>query len=192
MITIHHGQGVEDFISETLENSFLVAPVYRDLKTNEVKDLVQKLSVLYPQESPSLIAGPLDLVRNTDVLDILLKIIEEPVGNAQLILFAHDYGSVPPTIRSRCSEKFHYKFQARSEFYDQGSQLLKCLLNRDISSLMGLVRKMDRKDVANVVNGYMEVLVEEDLIGRFYDLELREIVSTGSRSHLCTYFLERL
>lgn len=76
------------------------------LKVDEVREAVGLLS-----SSPLggrvgvVIVGPMDLGATLKSADALLKSIEEyRVGVVQPILWAHDLGGVPRTIRSRCLE----------------------------------------------------------------------------------------
>lgn len=194
MIFIHHGPGVENALRDLLDDYTLVQPPYEDLKTDRVKDLVHQMSQVWPQNNPALVAGPLDEVLNTDVLDILLKRIEEPYPNGpSLILWARDLGSVPPTIRSRCGERYHFTLPSRHDLYDKGKSLLSALRSRDALSMLSLIKTLEKGKESDLVRAYLEVLIDEDAVMDFYDEDLRDLLKgRSSVSRVTSYFLEKI
>jgi len=192
MIFIHHGTGVEAYLSELLETKKLVVPEYKNLNVASVKDLVSNYSKVWPVRDGVIVAGALDQVRSTEILDILLKSIEDPIPNApELILWAYDLGSVPKTIRSRCGEKYHYQYETQNVHYKDAERLLKALKDKDILSLTLILKNVPKSDVGAFINGFMEVLLDHNLVG-FYEDNLRDIVKTNSKAHMFSYFLERV
>jgi hypothetical protein len=162
MITIHHGSGVETAIAELLEGKTLIKPPYDDLKVDPVKDLVEAYSQVWPHKNACLLAGPLDAA-DPSTLDILLKRIEEPFENApELILWAHDYGSVPETIRSRCSERYHYQPQGQHELYMLGEQLYDAIESSSLVDLSNTLRRVGKGQYRAILEAYVEVLVERE------------------------------
>jgi len=76
------------------------------LSVQDARDAVQLLlSVPVGDKTGVIIIGPLDDARSLNALDALLKSIEEiPSEFMCPLLWAHDIGGVPDTIRSRCFE----------------------------------------------------------------------------------------
>ena len=160
MIVIHHGSGVEQALAELLEDKTLVKPAYVDLKVDAVRDLVEAYSQVWPHKNPCLLAGPLDEA-NPSTLDVLLKRIEEPLkGAPELLLWAKDYGSVPDTIRSRCSERYHYQPEGRHTLYTSGERLFDAVKEGSLVDLCDTLRHIGKDDYRGVLEAYVEVIVE--------------------------------
>jgi len=192
MIYIHHGPGVENKLSDLLEGKILVKPAYEDLKTDAVKDLVAQFSQVWPQDNACLMAGPLDEA-SPDVLDTLLKRIEEPFERApELILWARDYGGVPLTIRSRCGERYHYAPELRSDLYKYGEALFLAVKAKDALGVVSALKAVNSGDIALLVKAYIEVLLEEREL-EFYSKELRELFKGKmTLSKVCSFFMEEI
>jgi len=186
MLFIHHGSGVERALSELMEGKTLIRPPYKDLKTEQVKELVNIYSQIWPQDNPLLVAGPLDEA-NPQTLDILLKRIEEPFPNApELILWAKDYGSVPPTIRSRCGEKYHYQPQPQHSLYEEAERLYVALKEDNYVQVSDSLRKVAKGQHRAFLEAYVEVLVEEKDLER-YDLDLKKVLKRPLVRKVCVY-----
>ena len=186
MLFIHHGSGVERALADLMEGKTLVKPPYRDLKTDQVKELVEVYSQVWPQNNPLLVAGPLDEA-NPQTLDILLKRIEEPYPNSpELILWARDYGSVPETIRSRCGERFHYQPQPQHPLYEDAEKLYNGLKADNLVLVSDCLKKIDKGQHRAFLEAYVDVLVEEEDMD-LYDEGLREVLSRPLVRKVCVY-----
>ena len=195
MIYIHHGPGVENKLDDLLEGKTLVKPPYESLKTDEVKDLVYQFSQVWPQKGACLLAGPLDEA-TSDVLDILLKRIEEPLeGSPELILWARDFGGIPPTIRSRCGERYYYSPEMRHDLYPQAEALFRAVKRADALGVMSALKTQEKGDLEGLLKAYIEVLLEEgsESVERYYKLSLRDLFKGKiSKSKVHAYFLEEI
>jgi hypothetical protein len=161
MIIIHHGSGVRQAVADLMEGKTLIKPPYTDLKTEQVKELVEVYSQVWPQEDALLIAGPLDEA-NPSTLDVLLKRIEEPFeGAPELILWATDLGSVPDTIRSRCGERYHYQPQGEHPLYHKAERLYTAYKEQKLVDLCDTLRGVGKGDYRAILEAYAEVLVEK-------------------------------
>jgi len=175
MIYIHHGPGVENKIEDLLEGKILVKPAYQDLKADAVKDLVSQFSQVWPQKGACLMAGPLDEA-SPDVLDTLLKRIEEPFpGAPELILWARDYGGVPMTIRSRCGERYYYAPEMRSDLYSNGDALFRAVKAKDVLGVVSALKSSDKSNLSALMKAYVEVLLEERAVEDYYNQDLRDL-----------------
>lgn len=185
MIIIHHGSGVTQALAE-LEEGKTVLERYSDLKTDQVKELVEVYSQVHPQKNPTLIAGPLDEA-NPSVLDVLLKRIEEPLeGCPELILWAKDYGSVPETIRSRCGEKYHYQPQGTHPLYSKAERLYNAFKEQDMVELCSTLRSVGKSDYRAILEAYSEVLVEEGDMD-LWDEEFKRLLKRPRMSQVALY-----
>jgi hypothetical protein len=191
MLIIHHGSGVRGALADLMEGKTLVKPPYSDLKTDQVKELVEVYSQVWPQKNPLLIAGPLDEA-NPLTLDVLLKRIEEPFeGAPELLLWAHDLGSVPDTIRSRCGERFHYQPTGQHPLYSLGERFYSSIKSGSLPDLCSALRSTPKGEYRGVLEAYVEVLVDkEDLEG--YDEGLKRLLKRPRMSQVALYgyFLE--
>jgi hypothetical protein len=186
MIVIHHGSGVETALGELLEDKNLVKPPYKDLKADAVRDLVDTYSQVWPIRNPVIVAGPLDEA-NPSTLDILLKRIEEPLeGSPELILWARDYGSVPPTIRSRCGEQFHYQFVGQHELYQLAETLLKGLLEKNLVVVSDSLRKVDTGQYRAFLEAYVEVILDREEVD-LYTEDLKMVLRRPRVSQVALY-----
>ncbi len=188
MIIIHHGSGVRQGVAEVLDD-YQVLKEFGHLKTDDAKELMALYSQSWPQRNPALVVGPLDDV-DSKVMDILLKRIEEPIPYAPtLILWAHDLGSVPHTIRSRCGETFHYAPPQPSPHAPLANRLLNALRTQDKLELMGVLRVIPKSEERAVIEAFLEVLISEGE-ARFYDGGLKGLLSADiSRLGVTGYFL---
>ena len=185
MIIIHHGSGVTQALAE-LEEGKTVLKNYSDLKTGQVKELVEVYSQVHPQKNPLLIAGPLDEA-NPSVLDVLLKRIEEPLeGCPELILWARDYGSVPETIQSRCGEKYHYQPQGSHPLYSKAESLYISIREGNLVDLCSTLRSVGAEDYRAILEAYIEVLVEEGAM-ELWDSELKRLLKRPRMSRVSLY-----
>lgn len=175
MLFIHHGSGVERALADLMDGKTLVKPPYKELKTEQVKELVAVYSQIWPQENPLLVAGPLDEA-NPQTLDILLKRIEEPFpGAPELILWARDYGSVPSTIRSRCGEKFYYQPEPQHILYDDAKTIYEAIKEENLVQVCDSLKKIQNGQHRNFLNAYVDVLVAKQDV-ELYDLKLKELL----------------
>lgn len=188
MIVIHHGSGVKQGVAEVLED-YQVIREFGHLKTDDAKELMALYSQAWPQRNPALLAGPLDDV-DPKVMDILLKRIEEPIPHAPtLVLWAHDLGSVPQTIRSRCGETFHYAPSQPSSQAPLAKSLLNALRAQDKLALMGVLRVAPKGAERELLEAFLEEVVSEGEF-RFYDEGLKGLLSADiSRLGVTGYFL---
>jgi hypothetical protein len=193
MIMIHHGNGVENALSDLCEGYTLVKPPYEDLKVDAVRELVLNLNTIWPHEEPALMAGPLDSILKADVLDTLLKSIEEPLSGApHLILWAHDLGAVSSTIRSRCGEKYHYAPPVRHELYEDAERLLRAVQSISDRDIVVALRSMPRGKEGQFMRAYVEVIEEEELF-HLYDTGVHALVSDHTSAlQVYAYFMERV
>ena len=190
MIFIHHGRGVEAGLIEVLEGHDLVHEAITDLKVDGVRLLVSLFTQVYPHKNPCLVAGPLDEA-DPSALDILLKRIEEPTPNSPtLLLWAHDLGGVPDTIRSRCGERFHYAPQTEHDLYDDVSAFFALFRADNLLRAMQVLARVQKGSERAFLEAYVEVLLAEGAV-EFYGEELRELLGRRrvSRSALTGYFL---
>ena len=186
MLFIHHGSGVERALADLMEGKTLIKPPYKDLKTEQVKELVEMYSQVWPQDNPLLVAGPLDEA-NPQTLDILLKRIEEPFPSApELILWARDYGSVPETIRSRCGERFHYQPQPQHPLFNDAKTLFDALLDSNLVVVSDCLKKIVKGQHRAFLEAYIDVLVEEGEVG-LYDEDLKSILKRTHVRKVCVY-----
>lgn len=190
MIFIHHGRGVESGLADALEGFDLVHDPISDLKVDGVRKLIELFTQVYPHRNPCLVAGPLDEA-DPRALDILLKRIEEPTPNSPtLILWANDLGGVPPTIRSRCGEKFHYAPLMRHNLYDEAKALFDDLRADNYLGVMMTLREVQKGSERAFLEAYLEVLLEECELD-LYTERLKMLLGrkTISQSLLNGYFL---
>jgi len=190
MIFIHHGRGVEAGLADALEGYQLVHDPISDLKVDGVRKLIGLFTQVYPHRNPCLVAGPLDQA-DPRALDILLKRIEEPTPNSPtLILWANDLGSVPPTIRSRCGEKFHYAPIMRHNLYEEAKALVHDLRADNGLGVMMVLKQVEKGSERSFLEAYLEVLLEEEHLS-LYTERLKSLLSrkTISQSLLYGYFL---
>ena len=186
MIIIHHGSGVEGALGELLEYKNLIKPPYKDLKADQVRDLVETYSQVWPIRDAALLAGPLDEA-NPSTLDILLKRIEEPLeGSPELILWARDYGSVPATIRSRCGEQYHYQFVGQHVLYGLAETLLNAFLERNLVVVSDCLRKVDTGQYRGFLEAYVEVVLDKKLVG-LYTEDLKRVLKRTRVSQVALY-----
>lgn len=182
MIFIHHGRGVEGGLAETLEGYNLVHDPISDLKVAGVRLLVSLFTQVYPHKNPCLLAGPLDEA-DPSALDILLKRIEEPTPNSPtLILWAHDLGGVPDTIRSRCGERFHYAPQIEHDLYEEASSFFALFRADKLLRAMQVLAKVQKGSERAFLEAYVEVLLAEGAT-EFYGEELRALLGRKRISH---------
>lgn len=188
MLFIHHGSGVERALSDLMEGKTLVKPPYRDLKTEQVKELVEVYSQVWPYENPLIVAGPLDEA-NPQTLDILLKRIEEPFPNSpELILWAKDYGSVPDTIRSRCGERFHYQPTPIHPLYEDAKTLFKAICEDNLVQVSDSLKKIVKGQHRDFLEAYVDVLADEGGIAlQKYDDDLKQVLKRPLLRKVCLY-----
>jgi hypothetical protein len=186
MLFIHHGSGVLRALADLMEGKTLVKPPYKDLKTDQVKELVKAYSQVWPHNNPLLVAGPLDEA-NPQTLDILLKRIEEPFPNApELILWAGDYGSVPETIRSRCGERFHYQPQPQHPLYEDARVLYDAICGSNLVLVLDSLKKIVKGQHRAFLEAYVEVLVDEGDVDK-YDADLKRVLKRPLLRKVCVY-----
>ncbi len=108
---LFHGPGARSAaLTEASQLGRLIHPPFGDegLKIDEAREVVELLSSTpMGSEMGTLVVGPMDELARADSFSPLLKPLEEFDGETtQPILWAHDNGGVPATIRSRCLERF--------------------------------------------------------------------------------------
>lgn len=186
MIIIHHGSGVEQGLAEALEGKNLVKPPYETLKTDQVRELVEVYSKIWPIKNPALVAGPLDEA-NPSTLDILLKRIEEPLeGSPELFLWARDYGTVPDTIRSRCGEVYHYQPVGQHILYQTAEDMVEALRENNLVSVSDILRSIEGSQSRIFLDAYVEVLLNKGFYN-MYDERLQRILKRKRVSSVALY-----
>jgi hypothetical protein len=108
---LFHGPGARlAACEEAAKIGRLLAPPFGDggLNTETAREVVDLLLMAPINDQVGVvIVGPMDEAVTLKAQDVLLKSIEEFRGDlVQPILWAHDLGSVAPTIRSRCLERW--------------------------------------------------------------------------------------
>ena len=180
MIFIHHGTGIENALPDIIGNSTLVKPPYENLKKDALRDLVENFSQRWPVDNAALLAGPIDSVDRGEVLDLLLKKIEEPVfGAPRLILWARDYGSVPPTIRSRCGERYYFAPSLPHPLRSDAKRLLSSVKGQDILGVMSVLKIPSKGNLRSLLCAYIEEVLESGCVSDLYDGELRHLAQEG-------------
>ena len=94
--------------------------------------------------SAVLIIGPVDGVR-AEATDVLLKPLEEyQVGRTLPILWAHDAGSVPPTVTSRCQLRWCPDGPvAEDSFVPVAEKLVEAWLAKEMSTIIEVLKEHD-------------------------------------------------
>lgn len=180
MIFIHHGTGIENALPDIIGNHTLVKPPYENLKKDALRDLVQNFSQRWPVDNPALLAGPIDSVDRGEVLDLLLKKIEEPVfGAPRLILWARDLGGVPDTIRSRCGERYYYAPPIPHPLRIDAQRLLLAVKSKDTLGVMSVLKVHSKGNLSSLLCAYIEEVVEGGDVSDCYDGELRHLAQEG-------------
>ena len=180
MIFIYHGTGIENALPDIIGNHTLVRPPYENLKKDALRDLVENFSQRWPVDNPALLAGPIDSVGRSEVLDLLLKKIEEPVNGApRLILWARDYGSVPLTIRSRCGERYYYAPPLPHPLRLDAQRLLSAVKGKDILGVMSVLKIHSKGNLKPLLCAYIEEIIESGDVLDCYDGELRHLAQEG-------------
>lgn len=192
MIIVHHGLGVAKGIETFIEENELkqVKPSYEKLNAEEVKNLVADLKIIYPDKNPCLIAGPLDEADPSN-LDTLLKIVEEPLPNTPtLILWAHDFGSVPPTIRSRCGEKYWFAVEQDHSLLDKANDFLNAILiNRNYSHIISSLKEIPKGSERSFIEACCESILKNESLQYYQD---RFILFPVFKRHLMNKRISKL
>jgi len=172
MIIVHHGLGVSKGIETFIEENSLkqVKPSYEKLNAEEVRNLVADLKVIYPDKNPCLIAGPLDEADPSN-LDTLLKIVEEPLPNTPtLILWAHDFGSVPPTIRSRCGERYWFAVEQDHNLLNKANDFLNAILiDRKFNEIISIIKEIPKGSERSFMEACCESLLKNESLEYYQD-----------------------
>lgn len=160
MITIHHGQGFN--LNSILEDKFLVAEPFTNIKTADIRQIVELYTQTHPYNNACIVAGPIDEA-NPDILDPLLKPMEEPIPNAPiLILWAKDIADVPDPIRSRCAERYYPSYALQHEIKYLGSDLKTHLYNKDRLNVIRTLKETPDKGEILLIEALLESILEDE------------------------------
>ena len=158
MVIIHHGQGFN--LDSILEDKYLVATPFTNLKTADIRQIVELYTQPHPYNNACVVAGPIDDTTRPEILDPLLKPIEEPIAGAPiLILWANDIADVPDPIRSRCGSKYYPSYKLSGQLIDLGSDLVDSLYNKDRLGFIQSIRDYPEKAELLVVDAFLEALL---------------------------------
>lgn len=94
----------------------------------------------------SLVIGPVDVVSQGGIEDVLLKSLEEYNSLSVAVrpyLWAHDIGGVRPTIRSRCLDVWCPGQTSSSKYLAQAGELLEAVGTRNVMGLLDVIGKPD-------------------------------------------------
>jgi hypothetical protein len=139
-----------------------------------VKDARQAVLLLQStpvgSEKGVVVVGPMDRLRSAKANDALLKRIEEFDGRyVQPILWAHDYGGVSETIRSRCLSfwsPLDDEFAEDDDFFvSAGWDLLNVTLGREYWRFSEILdRFKGKKDWEHTLLSYLVEALRQDLV----------------------------
>jgi len=149
----------------------LESPIGDDgLKVEGARHAVSLLnSIPIGSEKGVVIVGPMDLA-NYKASDVLLKCIEEfDDEHLQPILWAHDFGGVSETIRSRCLDFWAPLDDVDGEDDDflvsAGWDLLNAVLNDDLWQIPGVLdRFKGKKGWEHDLLAYLVEALSQDLL----------------------------
>ncbi len=160
MVTIYHGQGFN--LNSILEDKYLVAEPFTNLKTADIRQIVELYTQSHPYNNACIAAGPLDEA-NPDILDPLLKPLEEPITDAPiLILWAKDIADVPDPIRSRCATKYIPSHALNHQIKEIGDDLLDCLYNKDRLGVIQALKDYPEKGEVLVIEALLDSLLKSE------------------------------
>lgn len=134
-----------------------------------------------------VVIGPMDLATK-EASDALLKTVEEPLDLCRIILWAHDVGSVSPTIRSRCLAEWVSSTEVKEDddLEGDGYTAVDAALNRRFWLLPSLVGKYTKEKRASEFLG----AVASAVVGRGTEEALtlwervRKVAKYRNPSHL--------
>jgi hypothetical protein len=151
---LFHGPGARNaalVASQTLGR--LVAPPLGDdgLGVEDAREVVGLLlSTPVGSRKGVLIVGPMDRA-GVKAADVLLKRLEEfPEDIVQPLLWAHDLGGVPPTIRSRCLDRWapgEVSTEDNEAVTNAAWGLIDAALTGDMKEVAGLVRNCAGQEI---------------------------------------------
>jgi hypothetical protein len=147
---LFHGPGARrEVLNEAHRRGRLVSPPIGDdgLKVAEVRAIADLLlSTPVGMQTGIVVIGPMDRATR-EASDGLLKSVEDYTDVVIPLLWAHDYGEVSPTIRSRCRDRWcpHGDEVEDEELEQDGRQLLASALNRRLWEIPTLVKRYDVK-----------------------------------------------
>lgn len=149
---LFHGPGArQEALNTAVMVGRLVSPPLGDegLKIGEVREVIETmLSAPVGMETGVVVLGPMDhpTVLQYKAGDGLLKIIEEPPGTIQPLLWAYDLWDVSATIRSRCLPRWcPVSLEEDEELEGDGRALVDAVLEGRLWKVPGLVKKHDKK-----------------------------------------------
>ena len=111
----------------------------------------------------SLVIGPVDVVSQGGIEDVLLKSLEEYNSlsvSVRPYLWAHDIGSVRNTIRSRCLDIWCPGQVATSKYLSQATELLEAVSSGNTIALLDVVGKSEnwKQSGDGILRGISEVI----------------------------------
>jgi len=192
MVTIHHGEGFN--LNSILEEKFLLATPFTDLKIADIRQIVELYTQPHPYNNACIVAGPIDDASRESILDPLLKPMEEPIEGAPiLILWAYDIADVPAPIRSRCAQKYHPSLTLTTRYSELGNDLLDCLYNKDRLGMLQLLKDYPDKGEILVIEALLNALLKsEDYLRavKVWDfIKLKGMPFKGSKASLYAILL---
>lgn len=152
---LYYGPGARQAaLNQAISLGVLLAEPFGDagLKVEEAREIVELLQSAPISERPGVVVvGPLDNVATSKSSDALLKTLEEPSPYVLAVLWAEDLGGVPPTIRSRCTDRFAPLGPTDPEDEDESIprfswDLVKAYLESDYASIVELVEVCTAKE----------------------------------------------
>ena len=159
---LYHGPGArQDALNAANSLGLLLAPPFGDdgLKVEQAREVVGLLQSAPTTESLGVvIIGPLDDAATGKSSDALLKTLEEPGDYVQAVLWAHDLGGVPLTIRSRSLLRFSPPGPSNEDEDD--------VLPRSAYTLVRAHLESDYATIIDTVNASLTKEKEEDSIAK--------------------------
>ena len=192
MIIIHHGPGVQNGIGQYIEELDFnqVKDAYEKLNAEEIRNLCEDLKQAYPYQNPCLVAGPIDEA-DPSKLDTLLKILEEPLPNTPtLILWANDFGAIPPTIRSRCGERYWFDNQQEHPLLDKALDFVNAILAKDQHKAFSILKGVEKSKERDFINALAEAFVTKNQIKMWDTIKQHTLYKRVSRLGLYSILID--
>lgn len=166
---LFHGPGAKLAACEAAARlGFLLADPFGDdeggLKVDDARAACALLSTTpLGDQIGVVVIGPMDGTATLKSADVLLKSIEEFRGEfVQPVLWAHDLGGVPMTIRSRCLAHWSDLEEAKDEDDDEVASsawtAVSAAIQKDHARLIGALRLLTRKEAK--ANKFLMALVD--------------------------------
>lgn len=149
-----------------------VAPEKGRISVDEIRRLRE-----FGQGTPQMAGAKAAVIEEADCMNVnaanaLLKTLEEPPGDTYLILCSHRAGSLPPTIRSRCSTVAIARDLPAAQAWLAGRKALELLPDYDGAPLSASIGAADgERPIAGLLaelggaNGERAAQLLEELLG---------------------------